>query len=35
MRELYPRVVWEIDSDLVEEWLLGLDDDSYAQVIAA
>ena len=27
--------MWEIDSDLVEEWLLGLDDDSYAQVIAA
>lgn len=27
--------MWEIDSDLVEEWLLALDDVSYEQVVAA
>jgi hypothetical protein len=27
--------VWAIDSDLVEEWLVSLDEDSYTQVIAA
>jgi len=27
--------MWAIDSDWVEEWLLSLDDDSYAQVVAA
>ncbi len=27
--------MWAIDSDLVEEWLVSLDEDSYTQVIAA
>lgn len=27
--------MWEIEVDLVEQWLLALDDDSYVQVVAA
>ena len=27
--------MWNVDVDLVEAWLSVLDDDSYAQVIAA
>ena len=26
---------WIIDTELIEEWLMGLDDSSYGQVIAA
>lgn len=28
-------VMWNVDAGLVEAWLFGLDEDSYAQVVAA
>lgn len=28
-------IAWEVDIELVETWLLGLDQNSYEQVVAA
>ncbi len=35
MPGLYPGEVWEIETALIEDWLLGLSDDDYDLVFAA
>jgi len=32
---VYAATVWHVDIELIEGWLLALDEDSYAQVVAA
>ncbi len=32
---VYAAPVWQVDVELIEGWLLALDEDSYAQVVAA
>jgi len=31
----YDREVWEVDVELIDDWLKGVDDDTYDQVVAA